>query len=267
MMCAGAKAWTTPSLPRKAYLGRRVTITLNFGGTTSSRSERSSPIRTFASPSHPAGISGSMTSSMRSRWAAKPLRGRGARFGLSLAARSSSLRIADRPVSTSSKAKETCSSLTPRRSRSERLPFCVRCKTFMIKVRLAIRSLALFSTASNRAISASATFSRTSFAACSRANARTIAFSASTSSGRSLRGKSMRANRAQKQPLSQSLQQHDSSCRSPVQPVSNGRLTLVGRIFFQSRPARSAINCEWSRRILAADMPGQQKLCSSRVFE
>ena len=35
-----------------------------------------------------------------------------------------------------------CSSLTARRSRSERVPCCVRCKTFRIDVRLAIRSLA-----------------------------------------------------------------------------------------------------------------------------
>jgi hypothetical protein len=52
-----------------------------------------------------------------------------------------------------------------------------------------------------------------------------------------------------------------------LQPSDNGRLTLAGRIFFQSNPARRAISCEWSRRIRAADIAGQQKLCSSRVFE
>ena len=51
----------------KAYLGRRVTITRNFAGNTSRRSDTSSPIRTFSSSSQPAGISGSMTISTRSR--------------------------------------------------------------------------------------------------------------------------------------------------------------------------------------------------------
>lgn len=49
-----------------------------------------------------------------------------------------------------------------RRSRSERVPCCVRCKTFRIDVRLAIRSLALFSKAFGRATSASDAAIRTS---------------------------------------------------------------------------------------------------------
>lgn len=39
MMRAGAVAWMTPSQPLNAYLGRRMTITRNFAGVTSSRSE------------------------------------------------------------------------------------------------------------------------------------------------------------------------------------------------------------------------------------
>ena len=50
---AGAVACTTPSVqPRQAYLGRRVTSTRNFAGTTSSRSETSSPIRCSLPPQH-----------------------------------------------------------------------------------------------------------------------------------------------------------------------------------------------------------------------
>ena len=46
MRWAGAGAWITPSRPRPryAYLGRRMTITRNLTGSTSSRSEESSPI-------------------------------------------------------------------------------------------------------------------------------------------------------------------------------------------------------------------------------
>lgn len=44
MIWAGAGAWITPSAFLNAYLGRRVTITRNFAGTTSRRSETSSPI-------------------------------------------------------------------------------------------------------------------------------------------------------------------------------------------------------------------------------
>ncbi|MQX77931.1 hypothetical protein GHK80_17665 [Sinorhizobium medicae] len=45
-------------------------------------------------------------------------------------------------------------------------------------------------------------------------------------------------------------------------PVDNGRLTLAGRIFFQSSPARSAINWAWSRRMRA----GRQGLPSEAVL-
>ncbi|MER9552443.1 hypothetical protein [Mesorhizobium sp. M0322] len=44
------------------------------------------------------------------------------------------------------------------------------------------------------------------------------------------------------------------------QPVDNGRLTLAGRIFFQSDPARSAISWAWSRRMRAADIAHQQNM-------
>src|SRR5208337_284135 len=48
---AGAGACTTaPSQARQAYFGRRVTITLNWAGVTSSRSERSSPMTCMAPP-------------------------------------------------------------------------------------------------------------------------------------------------------------------------------------------------------------------------
>lgn len=62
--------------------------------------------------------------------------------------------------------------------------------------------------------------------------ARIIAFSVSTSSGRSGAGKTMRERRAQKQPLSQQLQHHDSSCRSHAstqrqRPPNLGRADLL----------------------------------------
>jgi len=38
MIWGGAKAWMTPSQPLKAYFGRRVMMTRNFAGITSSRS-------------------------------------------------------------------------------------------------------------------------------------------------------------------------------------------------------------------------------------
>ncbi|MGY4167315.1 hypothetical protein ACVIM8_001388 [Bradyrhizobium sp. USDA 4529] len=80
MIWAGAGAWITPSAFLNAYLGRRVTITWNLTGTTSRRSDTSSPISTFCLPACSASSSGSMTISTRSRWGAKPLRRRGARL-------------------------------------------------------------------------------------------------------------------------------------------------------------------------------------------
>src|SRR6266540_2320325 len=43
---------TSPAQTWQAYLGRRVTITLNCAGITSSRSETSSPIRCLRPPQH-----------------------------------------------------------------------------------------------------------------------------------------------------------------------------------------------------------------------
>ncbi|ERM00639.1 hypothetical protein Q644_25620 [Brucella intermedia 229E] len=93
------------------------------------------------------------------------------------------------------------------------------------------------------------------------------AFSALTSSGNSEAGKTMGEieHKCGHFPNHYTIMIHLAAGR--YQPVSNGRRTLAGRIFFQSIPARSAISCEWSRRTRAADMPGQQKLLSSRVFE
>ena len=75
-------------------------------GMTSRRSDTSSPILTrSAEPQAPhAVISGSITTSTRSRWAGSFLRGRGARARGVLAVASSVASIAPRPVWISSKA-------------------------------------------------------------------------------------------------------------------------------------------------------------------
>lgn len=117
MIWAGAGAWITPSSFLNAYLGRRVTITLNFTGTTYRRSDTSSPISTFCLPACSASSSGSMTVSIRSRWGAKPLRRRGARFpsACSRALLTWAL-IAAMPVSISSKTKGLLFIVTVRRA-------------------------------------------------------------------------------------------------------------------------------------------------------
>lgn len=74
------RAWMTPSHPLNAYFRRRVTMTRNFAGIISSRSEMSSSISTFSRFTCSGRSSGSITTSIRSRWGGKPLRGRGARF-------------------------------------------------------------------------------------------------------------------------------------------------------------------------------------------
>ena len=71
--CSGACACTTaPEQRRQAYFGRRVTSTRNCAGTTSSRSETSSPI--FVISPQPQGhrvLAGSMTRSIRGRCAGR----------------------------------------------------------------------------------------------------------------------------------------------------------------------------------------------------
>ena len=66
---SGAGACTTsPAQAAQAYLGRRVTITLNCAGITSSRSATSSPIRCLRPPQHAQVLSAtSMTISSRGR--------------------------------------------------------------------------------------------------------------------------------------------------------------------------------------------------------
>lgn len=66
---SGAGAWTTPSVQdRQAYLDRRVTMTRTCAGITSSRSDRSSPMRCRHPPQGQIKLSGSITSSIRGRW-------------------------------------------------------------------------------------------------------------------------------------------------------------------------------------------------------
>ena len=69
MRCAGAGAWVTPSShTRQAYFGRTVTMTRSWAGTMSSRSVRSSPMRTIsAQPQGQCVLWGSMTCSIRGR--------------------------------------------------------------------------------------------------------------------------------------------------------------------------------------------------------
>ena len=69
MRCAGASAWVTPcSHTRQAYFGRTVTMTRSWAGMMSSRSVRSSPMRTISpQPQGQFVLSGSMTCSTLSR--------------------------------------------------------------------------------------------------------------------------------------------------------------------------------------------------------
>ena len=65
---AGAGACTTPSVQeRQAYLGRRVTMTRNWAGITSSRSETSSPMQCSSPPQPQTRFWGSIISSIRGR--------------------------------------------------------------------------------------------------------------------------------------------------------------------------------------------------------
>lgn len=132
MMWAGAGAWMTPFAFLKAYLRRRVTITQNLAGTTSRRSETSSPISTFCLPACSASSCGSITVAIRSRWGAKPLRRRGARLSSACARPLLTWAlIAAMPVSISSKTKACCSSSPfAEPSFSDRRPNRARSKAF-----------------------------------------------------------------------------------------------------------------------------------------
>ena len=79
------RAWINmPSSSNSSYLGWRGGHHHNFAGMTSSRSDTSSPISTFCLPARSGRSSGSITTSTRSRWGGKALRGRGERSDASL---------------------------------------------------------------------------------------------------------------------------------------------------------------------------------------